>query len=178
MSTRTADAVDLGAIDTTRWRIDPAGSSIKFRVKNFWGMATVEGRFTRYHGTLDLSARRAVALAVETASLDTGNEKRDAHLGGPEFFDADNHPYVRVVWARPYAKRGEATDRGGGTLRPPTSGIARCLPHQHASRAPPPTPAQPACRCVKRHGAATRYGCASRPTSGPRSRRHRPPWRR
>jgi polyisoprenoid-binding protein YceI len=97
MSTHTADAVDLGAIDRTRWRIDPAGSSIKFRVKNFWGMATVEGRFTRYHGTLDLSARRAVALAVETASLDTANEKRDAHLGGPEFFDADNHPYVRVV---------------------------------------------------------------------------------
>jgi polyisoprenoid-binding protein YceI len=97
MSTHSADPVGRPIIDTTRWQIDPARSSVEFRVKNIWGMMTVKGRFSRYYGTLDLSARPAIDLTIEADSLDTANEKRDAHLQGPDFFDADKHPYVRFV---------------------------------------------------------------------------------
>ena len=84
-------------ITTTRWRIDPAHSSVAFAVKNFWGMATVKGGFTRYHGTLDLGADPAIELTAEADSIDTENEKRDTHLRSPDFFDAEAHPYVRFV---------------------------------------------------------------------------------
>jgi polyisoprenoid-binding protein YceI len=84
-------------IAATRWRIDPARSSVAFAVKNFWGIATVRGGFARYHGTLDLGADPAIELTVEADSLDTENEKRDTHLRSPDFFDAEAHPYVRFI---------------------------------------------------------------------------------
>src|SRR3954454_14232289 len=97
MSSHAADPVATPAIDTTRWRIDPARSSVEFHVKNFWGLVTVKGRFARYHGTLDLSAQPAVELTIEADSLDTRNEKRDTHLRSADFFDTEKHPYVRFV---------------------------------------------------------------------------------
>jgi polyisoprenoid-binding protein YceI len=97
MSTHAANPVDTPAIETTRWRIDPARSSVEFHAKGFWGMATVRGRFSWYHGTLDLSRQPAIELTIEADSLDTANEKRDTHLRSPDFLDAEKHPYVRFV---------------------------------------------------------------------------------
>jgi polyisoprenoid-binding protein YceI len=84
-------------ITATRWRIDPAHSSVTFAVKNFWGMATVKGGFSRYHGTLDLGADPAIELTIEGDSVDTEHEKRDKHLRSPDFFDVEAHPYLRFV---------------------------------------------------------------------------------
>jgi polyisoprenoid-binding protein YceI len=97
MSTHAADPVGMPAVDTKRWRIDPARSSVEFHVKGFWGMATIKGRFSRYYGILDLSAQPAIELTIEADSLDTENEKRDTRLRSPDFFDAEKHPYVRFV---------------------------------------------------------------------------------
>jgi polyisoprenoid-binding protein YceI len=97
MSTHSAEPLGRATIDTTRWQIDPARSSVEFHVKHFWGMMTVKGRFSRYHGTLDLSAQPAIELTIEADSMDTAHEKRDAHLRSVDFFDAEKHPYVRFV---------------------------------------------------------------------------------
>jgi polyisoprenoid-binding protein YceI len=94
MTTPATDATDL---QTTRWRIDPARSSVELHVKMLWGLMTVKGRFAQYEGTLDLSADPAIELTVDAASLDTGNAKRDAHLRSPDFFGVEEHPYVRYV---------------------------------------------------------------------------------
>jgi polyisoprenoid-binding protein YceI len=87
-------------IEQTTWRIDPDRSSVDFSVKALWGLATVEGRFTRYHGRLDLSATPAVELTIEADSLDTKNRRRDKHLRSPDFFGAEEHPYVRFTSER------------------------------------------------------------------------------
>jgi polyisoprenoid-binding protein YceI len=84
-------------IAATPWRIDPTRSSVEFRVKNFWGMTTVKGGFLRYHGTLDLAADPAIDMTIEADSLDTAHTKRDKHLRSPDFFDVENHPYIRFV---------------------------------------------------------------------------------
>lgn len=97
MSTHTSDPIGTPAHHTTRWRIDPTRSSVEFRVKNLWGMATVKGRFSRYHGTMDLTGQPAIELTIEADSLATENTKRDTHLRSPDFFDAEKHPYVRFV---------------------------------------------------------------------------------
>jgi polyisoprenoid-binding protein YceI len=97
MSTHTSDPIGTPAHHTTRWRIDPTRSSVEFRVKNLWGMATVKGGFSRYHGTLDLTGQPAIELTIEADSLVTENTKRDTHLRSPDFFDAEKHPYVRFV---------------------------------------------------------------------------------
>jgi polyisoprenoid-binding protein YceI len=89
---RVADGLATGT-----WRLDPARSSIEFQVRHIYGFVTVKGRFDRYQGSLDLSARPAVELVIEADSLDTKVQKRDKHLRSGDFFDVDNHPHVRFA---------------------------------------------------------------------------------
>lgn len=96
----SSDAIDpSGApeLERTRWRVDPARSSVEFQSRTFWGLVTVKGRFERYDGTLALSDTPAVQLTIDAASLDTKNARRDKHLRSADFFDAENNPQVRFV---------------------------------------------------------------------------------
>jgi polyisoprenoid-binding protein YceI len=112
MRTHSADAIGAPNIRATRWQIDPTRSAVEFRARGMWGMAAVKGAFSRYHGTLDLSARPAIELTVETDSLDTKNKRRDAHLGSPDFFSVEAHPYVRFVSDRVIVNRERLSVRG------------------------------------------------------------------
>jgi polyisoprenoid-binding protein YceI len=96
LTTPTKPTADVD-IEKTRWRIDPARSSVEFRAPTFWGLVTVKGRFERYDGTLDLRREPAIELTIEADSLDTGNKMRDKHLRGVDFFDAEHHPTVRFA---------------------------------------------------------------------------------
>src|SRR3954454_23293669 len=79
------------------WRLDPARSSVEFRVKTFWGLVTVKGHFERYAGRLDFGEDPVIDLTIDAASVNTDNAKRDAHLRSEDFFGAAEHPYVRFL---------------------------------------------------------------------------------
>jgi polyisoprenoid-binding protein YceI len=93
MSNDTVPAA--GGLATGTWRLDPPRSSVEFQVRHFYGLITVKGRFDRYQGSLDLSARPAVELVIDAESLDTNQKQRDKHLRSDDFFDVVNHPQVR-----------------------------------------------------------------------------------
>src|SRR4051812_23006113 len=76
------------------WQLDPARSSVEFRVRHFYGLMTVKGEFADFAGTLDLGATPAVDLTIQAASLDTKMAKRDEHLRSGDFFDVEKHPQV------------------------------------------------------------------------------------
>jgi polyisoprenoid-binding protein YceI/ketosteroid isomerase-like protein len=96
---------------TQRWVIDPARSTVEFRVKNLWGLTTVVGRFSRFDGSYTVCPDgRAVELIVDAESLDTRNRRRDAHLRSSDFFDVESHPHVRFM-------ANDISDAGNGTLR-------------------------------------------------------------
>jgi polyisoprenoid-binding protein YceI len=97
MSIHATEPIDIPDLETARWRIDPTRSSVAFHTKGLWGLATVNGRFSRYAGTLDLAGRPAIELIVESGSLDTDHEKRDKHLRSPDFLAAERHPSIRFV---------------------------------------------------------------------------------
>lgn len=97
MSTSTSQPAATHGIETSRWRIDPARSRVEFRVPTLWGLATVEGGFERYDGTLDLRRDPAIELTIDADSLNTNNKFRDRHLRSGDFFDVDQHPHVRFV---------------------------------------------------------------------------------
>ncbi len=84
-------------LEQVAWRLDPARSSVEFQAKTLWGLVTVKGAFERYEGSLDFSQDPAIALAIDAASLDTGNAKRDKHLRSEDFFAVDSHPHVRFI---------------------------------------------------------------------------------
>jgi polyisoprenoid-binding protein YceI len=93
----TVSTYGSGEAISGRWLLDPQRSSVEFRVGHFWGLVTVKGRFDHYHGQLDLTARPAIELTIDAATVQTGNRKRDRHLRSADFFDAPNHPQVRFV---------------------------------------------------------------------------------
>ncbi len=98
MSTETlTHPSETPSIAQGRWRIDPARSSVEFRTPTLWGLATVDGRFERYDGSLDLQRSPAIELVIDAASLTTKNSFRDRHLRSADFFDVEDHPQVRFV---------------------------------------------------------------------------------
>ena len=101
----------------TRWQLDPGTSHAEFRAPHFWGLVTVKGRFTRLDGQLSVDHDDGCAfdLTLETASLDTGNHRRDEHLRSAEFFDAANHPVVRFTTTQ-VSDAGHARVHVQGTL--------------------------------------------------------------
>ncbi|KOX01838.1 polyisoprenoid-binding protein [Streptomyces sp. NRRL WC-3723] len=79
------------------YTIDPVHSSIGFSVRHAM-ISNVRGRFERFEGLLKLDgsdpSRSEAYVSVQTDSLDTGVQERDAHLGGPDFFDSVTFPLM------------------------------------------------------------------------------------
>ena len=79
------------------WHIDPAHSEIQFSAKHMM-IATVRGKFARFSGTIDADEQDPTAaqveVQIEAASIDTGNEQRDAHLRSPDFLNVEQYPYI------------------------------------------------------------------------------------
>jgi polyisoprenoid-binding protein YceI len=87
----------LHQLRESRWRLDPSRSHIGFGAPHFFGLKTVTGSFSRYHGSLDLRVKPAVHLTVEAGSLSTGNARRERHLRSCYFFDAGRHPQIVFI---------------------------------------------------------------------------------
>jgi polyisoprenoid-binding protein YceI len=79
----------------TTWVIDAAHSNVGFSIKHLM-IATVRGSFTQAQGavTVDESdpTTAEIDITIPTASVTTRDEKRDAHLRSPDFFDAERFP--------------------------------------------------------------------------------------
>ncbi|HEY4810652.1 MAG TPA: YceI family protein [Solirubrobacteraceae bacterium] len=82
------------ALPTGTWNVDPIHSSVEFQVKHL-GIATVKGHFGEFEGTLEVTPEGINAYgSAETASVDTREPQRDAHLRSADFFDVENHPKI------------------------------------------------------------------------------------
>jgi polyisoprenoid-binding protein YceI len=79
-----------------RWVLDPAASTVEFRVRHFWGAITVRGWFDRLTGEGSVEPGGAISgqLTMDAGSLNTKNSRRDKHLRSADFFDVENHPTV------------------------------------------------------------------------------------
>ncbi|MCY4232284.1 MAG: YceI family protein [Bacteroidetes bacterium] len=81
--------------DPSSWSIDNSHSSISFKVRHL-GISNVRGEFLTYDADItmdgdDLSTL-TVNATIETASVDTGNERRDGHLRSDDFFGSEEFP--------------------------------------------------------------------------------------
>lgn len=97
------------------YEIDTVHSMIIFRAKHN-GVSYNYGRFNEFSGKIvmtstDVSGRftpgSMVEFEVKTASVDTGNEKRDQHLRSSDFFSAKQFPVITFKSTEVKAKEGK-----------------------------------------------------------------------
>ncbi|PAZ14833.1 hypothetical protein CLM62_18010 [Streptomyces sp. SA15] len=84
------------AVETGTWQLDRTASTVALRHKTMWNLVTVKGTFATFAGQGEVRPDGSAVgtLTLDAASLDTKNAKRDTHLRGADFFDADNHPEI------------------------------------------------------------------------------------
>jgi polyisoprenoid-binding protein YceI len=78
------------------YTLDPAGSSVRFRHKTFWGLVTVKGTFATLRGTGTVAAdgTGTGTLVIESGTLSTKNPIRDNHLRSKDFFHVKDYPEI------------------------------------------------------------------------------------
>ncbi len=81
----------------TKWNLDPTHSEITFKVRHMM-ISNVKGGFNTFTAEIeaeDDSFKNAkVSASVDTASVDTNNADRDAHLKSADFFNAEQFPTI------------------------------------------------------------------------------------
>jgi polyisoprenoid-binding protein YceI len=76
------------------WTIDPGHSHVGFVARHLM-VAKVRGSFGSFTGSVTIAEDRlqsSVQASVDMASINTGDDSRDGHLKGNDFFDIENHP--------------------------------------------------------------------------------------
>jgi polyisoprenoid-binding protein YceI len=96
------------------WQIDAAHSEIQFSVRHMM-ISTVRGRFNQFTGTVEADEQNPIGakvdVRIDAASINTREEKRDAHLRSPDFFNAEQFPYITFT-----STRVEQIDANNGKL--------------------------------------------------------------
>jgi polyisoprenoid-binding protein YceI len=83
-------------METTNWVLDPTHSEVHFKVKHLM-ITNVTGSFKVLNATAiadEKFTNAKVSFTADVNSVDTGNEQRDGHLKGGDFFEADKHPHI------------------------------------------------------------------------------------
>ncbi len=108
-------------MSTTQWDFDLSHSSINFHVRHLM-VSKVHGRFTKWGGKLELDeqdlTKSRLDVTIDAASIDTKDDKRDAHLRSPDFLEVDKFPSLTFTSTEirrrgdDYLVAGELTIRG------------------------------------------------------------------
>ncbi|MEZ5174726.1 MAG: YceI family protein [Acidimicrobiia bacterium] len=95
--TRTVDGATVPAVG--KWDIDGSHTSAEFVARHLM-VTRVRGGFGSIAGTVDVAedpTDSVVEVTIDTASITTGDDERDAHLKSADFFDVENHPEMKFV---------------------------------------------------------------------------------
>ncbi|MBI3510269.1 MAG: polyisoprenoid-binding protein [Bacteroidetes bacterium] len=84
----------------TKWGIDSMHSEIGFKVKHLM-FTNVRGTFKEYQASIlttgDDFMSAEIDFSLNPASINTGDEKRDAHLKSADFFDVENFKEINFT---------------------------------------------------------------------------------
>lgn len=114
--------VKFAPIPAGEYRIDQAHSVLSFAIKHN-EIALVRGRFREFSGKINYNdkdvTKSTVEVTAKVESINTGVDRRDAHLRTADFFDAAQYPELTFKTARVekksnnrYVLHGDLTLRG------------------------------------------------------------------
>jgi polyisoprenoid-binding protein YceI len=79
-----------------RYAIDPVHTTVEFIARHLM-ISKVRGRFPEVSGTITIAEapeQSHVEVEIGVSSLETADDRRDAHLRSADFFDADRYPQI------------------------------------------------------------------------------------
>jgi polyisoprenoid-binding protein YceI len=111
----------LPAVSAT-WDIDDSHTTAKFKIRHLM-VSNVYGQITGAKGSLEMDEKDPTkttgTVTLDVSTVNTANEKRDAHLKGEDFFDVAKNPSIiytikRVTKGKAgkYKMDGELTMKG------------------------------------------------------------------
>jgi polyisoprenoid-binding protein YceI len=122
-----------------KYTVDSTHTFPSFEADHFGGMSVWRGKFKSTSGSIVLDKAGqtgTVDISIDTASIDTGNEKLNDHLKTAEFFDVARIPTATYKGKLGKFKDGAPTEVQGdltlhGVTRPVTLTIRsfKCMPH-------------------------------------------------
>ena len=96
-------------MENIKWEIDPAHSEVLFKIKHL-EIATLTGRFNKITGTAEAEEdfeNAVFSFIANVDSIDTNDQKRDAHLKSADFFDAEKFPKI-TFYSTKFKRIGDA----------------------------------------------------------------------
>lgn len=133
-------AVMAAPATASNWTLDKSHSGVKFSVDHLV-ISETEGTFKVFNGSITSPSadfnNAKVDFSVDVASINTDDEKRDAHLKSDDFFNTEKYPQMKFtstsfkkVKGNAYVMEGDLTIRDvtkrvkfavvyGGTVKDP-----------------------------------------------------------
>ena len=92
------------------WKIDPAHTAVEFKVRHLM-VSWVKGVFTNVDGTVVIDetdlTKSNVKIVIDTASVNTNNQKRDDDLRSSNFFEVATYPVMTFVSKKVVVANGQ-----------------------------------------------------------------------
>ena len=92
------------------WNVDPSHSSVEFAVKHMV-ISSTKGQFGNYEVEAEVDetnlANSSATVRIDASSINTRDEKRDAHLRSEDFFNVDQYPDIVFVSKRLEPRGGD-----------------------------------------------------------------------
>jgi polyisoprenoid-binding protein YceI len=95
-STQSQSSVDI--VPGT-WNIDASHTQVEFTARHLM-VTKVRGRFSAVTGSITIAEDpfdSHVEAVIETASVSTGDDKRDGHLKSADFFNVEEYPEMKFA---------------------------------------------------------------------------------
>ena len=98
--------------------LDKSHTAITFQIDHL-GFSITHGRFSEFDAEIDFDAedpsKSSVVFTINAPSVDTGWEKRDEHVRGPDFLNVENNPEI-LFKSTKIEKTGDETASMTGML--------------------------------------------------------------
>src|SRR5246127_5353582 len=124
--TAASTETSIPGYQAATWNIDPVHSEVGFSVRHMM-VSKVRGRFTNFSGqvvTAEDPAGSSVTAEIDLASINTGQEQRDAHIRSADFFEVETYPTMTYKSTGIRVEDGEYVLDGDLTLK----GVTKSVP--------------------------------------------------
>jgi polyisoprenoid-binding protein YceI len=124
--TASTTATSIPGYVAGTWNIDPVHSEVGFSVRHMM-VSKVRGKFDTFSGQIvtgEDPLSSSVTAEIDLASINTGNEQRDAHIRSADFFETDTHKTMTYCSTGVRVEDGEYVLDGELTLK----GVTKSVP--------------------------------------------------